>query len=227
DQETNIEKGLPKKVSNIFHIYEVYSGQFTKIFMANVTATLLLLEWAKKIDAKKFILLSSGEVYGYGDKINENAPFNPRSFYATTKFHAETLTRYYNRNFEIKILRLFFPYGKNLQQGYIYNLIESLKESGIIETDYGTITPTLIDDIIEPLIKFRDSSGTTIYNLCGSSVPLNQLIKDIEANTGRVVKKLNIGKSTLCGDCSRAKSELGYKETPLKDGILTLINTQK
>ncbi|MEO0155497.1 MAG: SDR family oxidoreductase, partial [candidate division WOR-3 bacterium] len=137
DQELNIEKGLPRKVKNIFHIYETYSGSFTKIFMANVTTTLLLLEWAKKVGVSKFILLSSGEVYGYGENIAENNPYNPRSFYATTKFHAETLSRYYNKNFEVKILRLFFPYGKNLLQGYLYNLIESLKNTGTIETDYG------------------------------------------------------------------------------------------
>ncbi len=226
DQELNLEKGLPRKVDNIFHIYEAYSGPFTKIFMANVTATLFLLEWAKKVGTKKFILLSSGEVYGHGDRINENAPFNPRSFYATTKFQSEILSRYYNKNFEIKILRIFFPFGKNLKQGYFYNLIESLKNTGIIETDYGTITPTLIDDIIEPLIKLRDTAGNTTYNICGSPVSLNQLIVEVESVTGKSAKKVNSGKSMLCGDPSRAKGELGYKETPLRDGIRTLINIQ-
>lgn len=227
DQELNIEKGLPRKVKNIFHVYETYSGSFTKIFMANVTTTMLLLEWAKKVGAGKFILLSSGEVYGYGENVNENAPYNPRSFYATTKFHAETLSRYFSKNFEVKILRLFFPYGKNLQQGYVFNLIESFKNTGIIETDYGTICPTSIDDIIEPLIKLRDTPGNNVYNICGSSISLNQLIKEIETGTGKNVKKLNTGRNVLCGDCTRAKGELNYKETPLKNAIQHLISTTK
>lgn len=227
DQELNIEKGLPRKIKNVFHIYEVYSGSFTKTFMANATTTLFLLEWAKKVGVGKFILLSSGEVYGYGDKISENAPYNPRSFYATTKFYAETLSRYYNRNFEVKVLRIFFPYGKNLQQGYLYNLIESLKTTGIIDTDYGAISPTLIDDIIEPSIKLRDRSGSAIYNLCGSSILLSQLIKEIESITCKSAKKVNTGNVILCGNCEKAREELGYKETPLKNGIKTLIGPTK
>ncbi len=227
DQELNIEKGLPRKVKNIFHIYEAYSGPFTKIFMANVTTTLLLLEWAKKVGASKFILLSSGEVYGHGENIIENNPYNPRSFYATTKFHAETISRYYHKNFEVKILRLFFPYGKNLQQGYLYNLIESLKNTGVIETDYEAICPTFIDDIIEPMIKLRDQSGNAIYNICGSSIPVSELVKEISSTTGRAPKKTSTGKTILCGNCSRAKAELGYKETSLKDGIQTIVNITK
>lgn len=223
EQELNIEKGLPRKAKNVFHIYEVYSGSFTKIFMANVTTTLLLLEWAKKVGASKFILLSSGEVYGNGENIMENSPYNPRSFYATTKFHAETLSRYYNKNFEVKILRLFFPYGKNLQQGYLYNLIESIKNTGIVETDYEIICPTLIDDIIEPLIKLRDQSGNSVYNICGTSILVSELIKEISSATSKSPKKSSTGKTILCGNCSKAKSELGYKETSLKNGIQMLI----
>lgn len=227
EQELNIEKGLPRKVKNVFHIYESYSGSFTKIFMSNVTTTLFLLEWAKKVGVSKFILLSSGEVYGYGENLNESAPYNPRSFYATTKFHAETLCRYYNRNFEVKILRIFFPYGKNLLQGYLYNLIESFNKTGIIETDYGAICPTLIDDIIEPLIKLRDISGNSIYNICGSSIPLTQLIKEIESISGKSIKKLHTGKNILCGDSLKAKEELNYKETLLQNGIQQVINILK
>ncbi|MCX7994374.1 MAG: NAD(P)-dependent oxidoreductase [candidate division WOR-3 bacterium] len=223
DQELNIEKGLPRKVKNIFHIYEAYTGPFPKIFMSNVTTTLLLLEWAKKVGVNKFILLSSGEVYGHGEEINENAPYNPRSFYATTKFHAETLSRYYSRNFELKILRLFFPYGKNLQQGYLYNLFESLKNTGVIETDYGVVCPTLIDDIIGPLIKLRDQPGNNVYNICGSPVQTLDLIREIESASGKNAKSKKTGKTILCGNCKKAIEELGFKETPFKEGLRQIV----
>jgi|UniRef100_A0A7V3RID4 nucleoside-diphosphate-sugar epimerase len=227
DQDLNIEKGLPRKVKNIFHIYEVYSGPFTKIFMANTTATLFLLEWAKKVGASKFILISTGEVYGSGDGINESTPYNPKSFYATTKFYAETLTRYYNKVFEVKILRVFYPYGKNLNQGYIYNLLEALNSTGIIETEYSTICPTLIDDLVEPLIKSRDLPGNALYNICGTPIPLFELIKEIESITGKNAKKINIGKTVLCGDATKARTEIGYRETPFKEGISFLKGINK
>ncbi|MEO0136115.1 MAG: NAD(P)-dependent oxidoreductase [candidate division WOR-3 bacterium] len=223
DQELNYEKGLPRKVKNVFHVYELYSGPFPKIFMANVATTMFLLEWAKKVGVSKFILLSTGEIYGQGENLNENAPYNPRSFYATTKFHAETIARYYNRNFELKILRVFFPYGKNLQQGYLFNLFDSLTNTGIIETDYAIICPTLIDDVIEPLIKLRELPGSIVYNICGSPVPLPQLISEIESTTGRTVKNKKTGKTVLCGNCQKAIGELGFKETPLKVGLKQML----
>ncbi|MGQ9534790.1 MAG: NAD-dependent epimerase/dehydratase family protein [bacterium] len=227
DQELNIEKGLPRKAKNVFHIYECYSGPFTKIFMSNVTTTLLLLEWAKKTGVSKFVLLSSGEIYGYGENISENAPYNPRSFYATTKFHAETISRYYNKIFEVKILRVFFPYGKNLFNGYLYNLIETIKAGGIIETDYGSLSPTLIDDIVKPLIKLRDIPGNITYNICGSPIPLIDLIKTVASVCGKTPKKIDIGKTTLSGNCMRAKNDLAYKETDLKTGLQTFLSHPK
>ncbi len=218
DQDLNIEKCLPRYAKNVFHTFELYAGSFPKVFMANVMATLLLLEWSKRVGVEKFIFLSSGEVYGYGTEINENAAYNPRSFYATTKFHAETLCRYYTKSFEIKILRIFFPFGSNQNHGYIFNFIEAIK-SGVIETDYATICPTFVDDIVEPLINVRNTPGSMTFNICGEPVAVEELVKEIGKATGKVVKKLNLGKIPLCGNCDRAKSELNYKRTPLTEAL--------
>lgn len=219
DQETNIEKALPKKTINVFHIYEVYQAPFTKMFMANTAATMFLLEWAKRVGVAKFIYLSTGEIYGYGRNLNENAPYNPKSFYATTKFQAEMLSRYYNKNFELKIMRPFFPLGKELKYGYIHNLSEAVKNEVAIETEYCIITPTFIDDIVETLIRMRDQPGSSIFNICGSSTSVENLISGLAKMCKKPARVAKIGKAELCGDCSKAKTALGYKETPLETAI--------
>ncbi|GAI19723.1 unnamed protein product, partial [marine sediment metagenome] len=72
DREVNLEKVLPQRVKNIYHLHEVYSGAFTKIFKSNPGATLQLLDWARRNSVSRFIYLSSGEVYGHGKNLDEN-----------------------------------------------------------------------------------------------------------------------------------------------------------
>lgn len=227
DQETNIEKGLPRKAINVFHIYDIYTGPFIRIFTANTTATLLLLDWAKKAEIAKFIYLSTGEVYGQGNNLNETTAYNPRSFYATTKFQAEVLSRYYSKLFDIKTIRPFFPFGKVINQGYIHNLIESIKSGGNIETEYALITPAFIDDIIEPLIRVRELKesglGGPPYNICGSPMRIEDFIKVVEKNINKSAKNIRIGKTELAGNNSKAKDVLGYKETPIEEALKNTI----
>jgi nucleoside-diphosphate-sugar epimerase len=217
--DMRIDKSLPKKAETIFHIYDEYTGSFPNLFKSNTLATLLLLDWARSVGVKKFIYLSSGEVYGQGAKINEKAAYNPRSFYATTKFEAEVIMRYYHRSFEIITLRMFFAFGKNDKQGYITNLFSSVNSVGSIETDYGVISPTFTDDCVEPIIKARDIKGGQIFNVCGSSITVAEIVDKIKTISNKSPKKISAGNVELVGDNTKAKEVLGYKETPIQDAL--------
>ena len=219
DQETNIEKGLPRKADNIFHIYDLYSGPIPKMMMANTMVTVQLLDWAKRVGALRFVYLSTGEVYGMGKNIAESTPYNPRSFYATTKFQSEIIFRYYSRILNIKSIRVFFPFGRGVNQGYIHGLIESVKSGNSVETEYCMVSPTFIDDIIEPLIKARDIENSAGFNLCGSPLSVEEVIKTIETVTGKTARKVSVGKTELSGNNSQARETLGYKETPLVQAV--------
>jgi len=219
DQEQNIEKGLPKKAKNLFHVYDVYTGHFPKIFTANAMTTLLLLDWARKVGVSKFIYLSSGEVYGQGKDLNEASAYNPRTFYAVTKFQSEILFKFYHKSFEIKNIRLFFPYGKNVNHGYIFNLVQAVKSGDSIETEFGTIAPTFVDDVIESLIKIREIDGNCIFNICGSPIKVENLVKEIEKISNKSAKKISVGKNELSGNSSKARESIGYKETPFEEAI--------
>ncbi len=225
DRDVNLEKVLPKKVKNVYHLHEVYTGAFTKIFKSNPGATLLLLDWARRNSVSRFIYLSSGEVYGHGKNLDEKCAYNPRSFYATTKFEAEILFRYYYKSLEINTVRIFFPFGKNMNQGYISNLHQSIKSGDNIETEYSVISPTFINDTIEPLIKIREIKGNQIFNICGSSVKVEVLIDEVKKICGKVPKRVSVGKTELSGDSSKAREILGYRETSFNEALKSSFGT--
>ena len=82
-------------------------------FKVNVAATMELLEFARTHQAKKFILASSGTVYGFGPrKFKETDSYNPINMYGATKIAAEGLVKQYESYFDCIILRFFFPYGQ-------------------------------------------------------------------------------------------------------------------
>jgi len=211
DQDVNPEKALPRKAINLFHVYEAYAGPFMKVYTANTTATLALMEWAKKSGVNKFILISTGEIYGQGRNLTDTAPFNPRNFYANTKFQAELLTRFY-RNFEIKILRVFFPFGKGVDS-YVNRLLMSIKTAAPVETEYGVISPTYADDVTEPLLRIRESKGNCIFNICGRPIAIEELVQKAEQAANKSGSKIKYGKVELTGDNQKARDELGYQAT--------------
>ena len=219
DRDIQFDKALPKKVKYVFHLYEAYDGSYTSIFKSNPCATLFLLDWAKNAGVRKFIYLSSGEVYGQGHEINEGAGYNPRSFYATTKFETEVLFRYYVRSFALHTLRVFFPFGKNAPPGYISKLCKAIREGRPVDTEYRIISPTFIGDIIGPLMKLREIDGNEIFNICGSPIGVEDMIDRIKYISAGSPKKINVGTLELTGNNAKSKELLGYQETALNDAI--------
>jgi len=222
DQRMNIERSLPKKVKYIFHLYENYTGYFPEMFFANTVTTLLLLDWAKKVGVRKFIYLSSGEVYGDGEGLNEDRPLAPGSFYALTKFEAELLLKYYHNLFEIKTVRLFFPFGRNVKNTLISKLFDSVNSGKEIIIEYQTISPTFIDDVVEPLIGLRETTENAVFNICGDCVNIKDFVAMAAGLNPDKPIKINCKNKVLCGDSSRAKKMLKYQATPIEEAIRKL-----
>jgi len=219
DQDPILERILPKRVKHVFHTFELYGGKFSRVFKANTLVTLLLLEWSKNAGIESFIYMSSGEVYGRGADLDENKSCAPHGFYATTKYQAEMLLKFYQRFFKINTVRLFFPFGRDVEQGYMHDLAEAIKSGETADSPYSEITPTFTDDIIEPLLRTRDQKDSTTYNICGSPVSVDELAGMI-VHAGQIsTKKVQSSHLVLAGRCSKAKDLLHYKETPLAEAI--------
>ncbi|UCF70681.1 MAG: NAD(P)-dependent oxidoreductase [candidate division WOR-3 bacterium] len=214
-----LEKILPRRIKHVFHLFEAYSGRFSKLFKANALATLLLLDWAKAAGVQSFTYLSSGEVYGTGENIEEGAALEPRGFYGTTKFQAEMLLRFYKRSFTISIVRLFFPFGHGLEQGFVFDLARSIEAGEPFQSAYNKVSPSFADDAVLPLINARDQKEGDIYNICGSETSVAVLAEKIGEAIGKAPKRVEAGKHVLTGSSKQAREKIGYAETVFDDAI--------
>jgi len=138
--ETAVEKAI-KNVDMVFHfaaeshvdnsIKDPYI--FTK---TNVLGTHILLEQARKNKVKKFIHISTDEVYGSVEQgsSKEDDPFEPNSPYSASKAAAEHLVRSYNITFKLPVIitrssNNFGPYQypEKLIPLFVTNLIDGKK----------------------------------------------------------------------------------------------------
>lgn len=100
----------------------VFASNPVETIVGNISGTYNLLEYAKTHGTKRFLYVSSGEVYGQGDlsldEFNENyggyvSPTEPRSCYPGSKRTAETLCASYTKEYglETVIVRPCHTYG--------------------------------------------------------------------------------------------------------------------
>ena len=219
DQDPIFERILPKRIKHVFHTFELYSGKFSRVFKANTLATLLLLEWSKNAGVESFIYLSSGEVYGEGVDLDESKECKPHGFYATTKSQAEMLLRFFQRGFRISTARVFFPFGKGVEQGYVYEMAKAIKKGDPLNGKYDRITPTFVGDVVTPLLRVREQTDTNVFNICGTAVKVEGLVEEIARVIQKPHKQLEPGRQSLVGNNMLVREKLGYIETALNKAI--------
>lgn len=104
--------------------------------LTDVLGTYTLLEAAKKFKIKKYIQISTDEVYGSIEKgkFNETSPFAPNSPYAASKAGGDLLCRAYSITYHVPIIvthscNVFGPYQypEKLIPLFITNLLENKK----------------------------------------------------------------------------------------------------
>jgi len=109
--DANVVNELAKNNGAIIHFAAethvdrsiIESGSFVR---TDVLGTHTLLEAAKKYKIKKFLQISSDEVYGSIEKgsFDENSPLQPNSPYSASKAGADMLVRAYNQTFNAPTL---------------------------------------------------------------------------------------------------------------------------
>ena len=98
----------------------------------NVTATVHVLEAARRNSARLVVFASSSTVYGDAEVIPtpETYPLRPISVYGATKAMAETMCLTYARLYGLQCLVLRYAniVGPRLRHGVIYDFIQKLKK---------------------------------------------------------------------------------------------------
>lgn len=203
----------------------------------NVNGTQNMLELARELKCKKFILASSSSVYG----VNPHIPWNeedhvllPISPYAATKISGELLGHVYSHLFDFQFigLRLFTVYGPRQRPDLVIHKFTKLifedkpiniYGNGKTKRDY-----TYVDDIVSGIISALDYSGSQyeIINLGNNKpVELAQLIVLLEEVLGKkaTINKLPEQRGDVpqtYADIGKAKSLLEYcPKTDLVSGL--------
>lgn len=147
---------------------------FTK---TNVFGVVNLLNITKKLGIKKFIQISTDEVYGSSNMLDsipftEDSILNPSSPYSASKAGADMFVLAYKKSFNLdcKILRLSNQFGLNqYKEKFIPTILSAIKNNKKIPV-YGNGHNLRNWMFVEDTVKFidlifTDKSEETIYNL--------------------------------------------------------------
>ncbi len=209
----------------------------------NATATLKLLSLARKARAKRFVYVSSSEVYGTGQEVpmTETHPTFPRQVYGAAKLAGEGYARafYESYGFPAVVVRPFNTYGPRSHHegdsGEVIPkfLLRSLALRPLVIFGDGTQTRdfTYVSDTAKGILLagFRpEAVGQTLNLASGKEISINGLAREVMAVTGREVPlEHDVPRPgdtlRLLGDASKAKQILGFEpQISLRDGMSKL-----
>jgi dTDP-glucose 4,6-dehydratase len=218
-----------------------------EFFDVNVNSTITLaLAVIKEKTAKRFVHISSSEIYGSSryTPMDENHPTTPHSTYAVSKLAGERVvyTMHKEHDLPAVIIRPFNSFGPNITQPYVIpeiigQLLKGNKEitlgnihskrdlTFVSDTARGIILSLIMDGII----------GETINIGSERSIAVKELVKMISDLTStEVTVKIDPSRfrpydvDSLVCDYGRATRLLGWKpEVNIKDGLRMTIEWMK
>jgi len=171
----------------------------------DVTATLNVLEAARKSDAEHVIFSSSSTVYGEAEIIPtpESAPLRAISYYGLFKMIGESLVEFYSRNYSIKgtSLRLANVIGGRTSHGIIVDMINKLQnkkdELKILGNGKQKKSYLYIDDLLHAfdLIIEKQKEKYSVFNVGNEDwITVDEIIKIIEDKLGLSPKHIYVDK---------------------------------
>lgn len=228
---------LPERIDAVIHLaqsrsYRLFPEGAEDMFDVNIRGTFALLEYARRAGAGRFVLASSGTVYGRGEaESTEEGAIRPANFYARTKYAAEQLAAGYESFFHVAILRLFAVYGPGQQDALMPNLLRKVREGEAIEVDGGQglrINPIFVEDAVRAVEAALSVEESGLFNVAGDeTVSIRELVELLGEMVGRdttVRSNDNAAGGDVIGDNTRMKGVLRvFPETRLADGLCALL----
>lgn len=239
DLERQLDVGvLPSGIDVIVHLAQAnvpFPGSAKTLFAVNTLSTSQLLDYGRQVGARRFILASSGDVYGYSKgPSRESDPVKPVGFYAVTKYASELLVQSYSDYMETCILRLYHPYGPGQNERLIPNMVSRIRSGKAIllyRDDSPRFSPMYIDDILIAFQRAILSTYSGVLNVAGDCVvTVRELAEAIAAVLGKdpVFDEIDQVHGDLAGDNSLMKSVLGtWPMVTLKEGLFRTLNSRE
>ncbi|HEV2060665.1 MAG TPA: NAD(P)-dependent oxidoreductase [Solirubrobacteraceae bacterium] len=179
---------LPARVDTVVHLaqserYRDFPEGAADVVAVNVDAVAALLDYSRAAAARRFVLCSTGGVYGFrAAPAHETAAVAPDGFYAASKYAAEVLLAPYRALLETVVLRPFFVYGPGQRGMLVGGLAERVLrgEPVTIAGDPGLrVNPIHVDDAaIAIAAAARAEDAIDVVNIAGDETVT---VRDIAA----------------------------------------------
>jgi nucleoside-diphosphate-sugar epimerase len=213
-----------------------------EVIEANIRSILNVLEACKEYNVP-LIYPSSCEIYGDSTiNIREDFPINPPNPYAASKAAADRICYTYFKSYDldVKIVRLFNPYGPNQQLNKIIPTFyfQAMKNEPI--TVYGDGSDTrdyvYVDDIVRGLWLSRKLPPGEVINLATGKTTTNleiaKLIIELTGSNSEIkfvdYPKIFGNIKNQVGSYEKAKKLIGWSPTvDLREGIRKTIKWLK
>jgi nucleoside-diphosphate-sugar epimerase len=197
----------------------------------NATATLVMLEAARKARVRRFVYAGSSAVYGDlpGLPKRETSPVRPMSPYAVGKLMGEHYVRVYSELYGLQALtlRYFNIFGPRQDAASPYSGVISLFLRALVEGKrpvvYGTGEQTrdftYVGNVVDANLRAlsaRPAVGQAVNVATGRRTSLNQLLNALAGATGRHPRPVHRPPRAgdilhSVADVSLARRLLGYR----------------
>lgn len=214
--------------------------KFEDYVESNILATQALLEGVKNSEISKFLIISTSSVYGQTAR-NRSQTLRPISPYGVTKLAAENLALAYHSQLSlpVSVLRYFSVFGPEQRPDMAFRkfIDSALRDESIEIFGDGTQTRsnTYVHDVARWTIRALSmaKNGET-YDLSGGTRrSLNEVIQEIEALTGKTLKKnftnSSAGDQKHTGVSSKLAKDHGILdwETDFSEGLMAQVAWQQ
>ncbi len=236
--EVDVEE-LPGDVDAVVYLaqsesFRDFPEKAREVFAVNTASVLRLLDYARTRGARRFVLASSGGLYGSSNTgFNEDAPVaadGNLGFYLGTKLCSEVLVRNYAPLMSTVILRFFFVYGPGQRGGMLIpRLLQSVREGRpiVLHGKEGVrLNPTFVSDAAEAVARSLELDGSHTINVAGPEVlTLRQMCEAIGEVVGRqpVFESQPVEPRHLVGDTAKMREVLVAPRVRFQEGLRAML----
>lgn len=183
-------EALPDRADAVVHLAQAGGSppDHSLLRAVNVESTRLLLDYSRRAGVRRFVLASSGSVYGGSpSSLREDRVRRPPDAYAWSKAAAEALLEEALPDIEVCALRLFAPYGPRQRGRLISDLVErvSAEHPVTLRGDgHPRLNPIFVDDVAAIVAAALEAEVPPVLNVAGDEV---LSIREMAETIGRVV----------------------------------------
>ena len=188
---------LRKAVKNVAVIYHCAAlakdwGSWKRFRSVNVTGVHYLLKTVLESNIKKFIHVSTTDVYGYPDyPADETTPYRPRGLpYCDTKIEGEKLVwdYYHQYHLPVTIIRPVNIYGPR-SVSFVSDIVKLLRKGSMVHIGNSGKPAGLVyvKNVVDAMLRAADNQQSTgqVYNISdGSDVTWQQYVNRLAKMIG-------------------------------------------